>query len=296
VALNPDGTRIVIAETDLSNKDPKKWHRVVDLISREEVCRFDVGDGGVVSASLVFSSDGTVLAIGKPNNQISFWNASTGTLRNRTDVGGFVWDLAPFADGSGWIASVKGRLAKLDAATGTVTKQYGKEPVHASNTIISPSGSMIATYSKSSAKGKHEQNCISLWDAATGAALAEFELQRSSVGYKLIFSPDSRTLYSHENNAIIAWDLSNGTSRVVIQDKQVMAPALSPDGMLVAYYSNPELVIHDLVSGKDRRLRTQQFWPDSNPVFFPGGTLLATSSNSHFVIWDLALARPPAGK
>ncbi|VTU00296.1 nacht and wd domain protein : Putative nacht and wd domain protein OS=Botryotinia fuckeliana (strain BcDW1) GN=BcDW1_2130 PE=4 SV=1 [Gemmataceae bacterium] len=289
-ALSPDGTRIVIAETDLSFTDKKRWNRVVDLLSLEAVSRFDVGDGGVIGAGVVFSSDGSVLATGRPNGQVSVWDADKGTLRNRVDVGGYVWSLAPFPDGTGWVASVEGSPVKIDA-TGAVVKTYGPRAVHASLATVSPSGSMVAAYTRSGSPGKPTGG-ITLWDASTGARLAEFERQGLS-GIKLMFAPDGRTLYSHENDVVVAWDVPTGASRDVVRAKNMDVPELSPDGDLIAYYSDPELVLHHLGSGKQRRLRTKAYWPDSNPVFFPGGTLLATSSNSHFVVWDLALARPP---
>ena len=296
VALSPDGTRLVVAESDLSAKDPKNWHRVLDLVSSAEICRFDVGTGGALGAGLVFSADGAVLGVGKPDNRISLFDSATGTLRNRANVGGPIWSLASLSDGSGWVASVAGNLVKLHPTTGEIVKKYGKEPFQASRTVVSPSASMIATYSKSLSFGKPNEECISVWETATGNRLVEFDRRRSGVPSGLLFSPDSRVLYSLENNELVAWDLSNGGSRVVLQAKQIYDPVLSADGTLFAYYSDPELVIHDLASGKDRRLRTKQFWPDSNPRFFPGGTLLATSSNSHFVVWDLTLARPAVGK
>jgi WD40 repeat protein len=289
-ALSPDGTRIVIAETDLSFTDKKRWYRVVDLLSLEEVSRFDVGDGGVLGAGVVFSADGSLLATGRPNNQVSVWDAAKGTLRGRVDVGGYVWSLAPFPDGTGWVASVEGSPVKIDA-TGAVVKTYGPRAVHASRAIVSPSGSMVAAYTRSGTLAKQTES-LSVWHASTGARLAEFE-RRGLSGYQIMFAPDGRTLYSRESDSIVAWDLSTGTQRVVLEAKHMTAPALSPDGELLAYYSDPELVIHDLRSGKQRRLRsTKEWWPDTYPVFFPGGTLLATSSNSHFVVWDLALARP----
>ncbi|WP_439630241.1 WD40 repeat domain-containing protein [Gemmata sp.] len=288
-ALSPDGTRIVIAETDLSFTDKKRWHRVVELVSHGEVCRFDVGDGGVIGAGVVFSSDGGLLATGRPNNQVSVWDAAKGTLRSRVDVGGYIWSLAPFPDGTGWAASVEGSPVKIDA-TGAVVKTYGPRAVHAAYPTVSPSGAVVAAYTRSGPPAKQTES-LSVWDAATGARLTEFELQGLS-GSKIMFAPDGRTLYSHENDVVVAWDLSTGSSRVVVRAKNMGRPALSPDGEVLAYYSDPDLVVHEVGSGRQRRLRTKAYWPDSNPVFFPGGTLLATTSNSYFVVWDLALARP----
>jgi WD40 repeat protein len=288
--LSADGSRIAVSEASLSGGEANSWYRVVDLASGEEVTRFDAGPR--FSGAGRFSPDGAVFAVGTFDKGMKLWDAKTGELRQQVPAAKATWSLAPDAGGNGWVASQAGSLVRLDGGSGAVVKTYGTASMNAANPVASPSGSILVAYSNSTTPGKAGKTCISLWDSATGASLGELELKASTAGSKLIFSPDSRTLYSHESNTIVAWDLAARTSRTLMEAKQLDAPALSPDGRLLAYYSDPELVLRDLDSGRERRLRsTGRFSPDSNPVFFPGGALLGTTSNSFFVVWDVALSR-----
>ncbi len=219
------------------------------------------------------------------------WDAKTGQLRHRVHVGKHIWGLAPFVDGNDWIASLEGSLVRLDGSNGAIVKKYCDRSLNAGKPVVSPSESIIAAYANSRTPGNNNKKCISLWDSATGVRLGEFDLMASTFGSKLFFSPDGRTLYSHESDTIVAWDLATRTHRTVIEAKGMGYPSVSPDGRLLAYDSTPELVLHDLVSGRDRRLRST-LRLDTEPAFFPGGTLLTTTSDSHLVVWDVALSRP----
>lgn len=291
-AFSPDGRRIAVREHP-KDGDPKRWYRVVDLTSGEDACRFDAGPKSFGSGA--FSPDGTVFTLrSSDNGTYSLWDAKTGELRHRADAGRLTWSLKPEVKGTGWVASLSGRLVRLDGATGAVVKEFGTPSMNAAHVVVSPSGSIVAANSNFATlrPGRISQTCISLWDWATGAPLAELEFQGPS-SHRLLFSPDSRTLYSQESNTIVAWDLPTRTSRTLHQDKDMSAPVLSPDGVLLAYNASPDLVVRDLRSGRERRLRSSgRFSPDANPVFFPGGTLLATTSNSWFVVWDVARSRP----
>jgi WD40 repeat protein len=294
--ISPDGTRLLISEQILNsaNTDKAKWRRVHDLTSGEDVCRFDAGPGSRLSTA--FSPDGMVVAIGSFDKQITLWDATTGKVRKQFTFDKPVWEkVAYMPDGSGFVACLGGSLVLLDADTGTARRTFGDSSLNAAHAVLSPSGEVLAAYTKSQKSRSLE--CISIWDVATGGLIKELKPFGSI--HSLMFSPDGWIVYSLEWQSdgylLVAWDLSSGRHRFAIQAKRISNLVLSPDGRLASYYSDSELVVHNLVTGKERRLRSR-FGPDGNPAFFPGGTLLATTSNGNFVVWKVAEIEPASGQ
>lgn len=112
----------------------------------------------------------------------------------------------------------------------------------------------------------------------------------------IAFSPDGNTLATSNGSLaeVKLWDFPNGTKRKKLSDGIITKGAdnvlFSPDGTTLASYIYNDLLLRDIVTGKNRDLNGHT---DSvgGFAFSPDGKILASGSRDQTIIlWDVATA------
>jgi WD40 repeat protein len=116
----------------------------------------------------------------------------------------------------------------------------------------------------------------------------------------LAFSPDNKTLASGDSrNAIIVWDLSNGSGKAIEQSltRDILALAYSRNGTLASGGKDGAIILWDSKlwdSKKHRRLRDHE-GPVTALAFSPDSRILASGSEDRrIILWDVSTNRPVA--
>ena len=200
-----------------------------DLESLQEI---HVLERGLIYPGFVaFSPDGSTLALGLFDQQITLWDVTSGqpvyTLEgqeeNRTKRMDFSPDGALLA-----VGVIDGTVRLLDAARGNIVKilKYsGETDIH--DLAFSPDGSYLATGGRVPA--------VILWDVTSGEVARTFRLTDNAIS--MDFSPDGTILattggYEHE---VRLWDVESGNLlHSLPHNDQLSSVVFSPDGRLLA--------------------------------------------------------------
>jgi len=237
---------------------------------------------------VIFSPDGTLLAIASGDETVKLWETATGkefaTLKGHTDI---VLSVAFSPDGTRIASGSKDNTIKLwDSAT---LKELATLKGHTDKVLsvaISPDGTRIASGSK--------DNTIKLWEVSTGKELATVEGHIYSVDC-VAFSPDGTRLASSGESDIKLWDSVTGKELITFRGHpdiggQVTSIAFSPDGLrLVSGSHDKTIKLWDTATGKE--LSTLQGHKETveSVAFSLDGTRIASGSwDSTFKLWDSA--------
>jgi WD40 repeat protein len=200
-----------------------------DLESKQEI--HALGRGSPLPASVAFSPDGSVLALGLMEEQITLWDVATGQPlfsfeqqeENRTKSMDFSPDGALLA-----VGVIDGSVRILDVASGEIVNvlHYGGETdIH--DVTFSPDGKYLATGGRLLA--------VILWDVASGEVVRTFSLTDNSMS--MDFSPDGSILATAGGREyeVRLWDVESGTLlHSLPHDDQIAYIAFSPNGNLLA--------------------------------------------------------------
>ena len=173
-------------------------------------------------------------------------------------------------------------------------------PGQVNGLAFSPDGRRLATTGD-------EDVAARLWDAATGAAVAEFgtsrcHLVQQSAGAPA-FSPCGRWLAAlhreYLDSSLRVWDVAAGTAAATLSGKGWGAMAFLPgdppallhaDSNRLRWYTDPFATHADalvLNRGPDRKLPKA-----SRVVVSPDGARVATNGRPKCVVWDAATKKP----
>ena len=179
--------------------------------------------------SVVFSPDGTTLAVASTNQTVRLWDVATQTLlatleghRHLVSSVAFSPDGITLASGSFdstvklWDISTKTNIATLEGHVGYVN-----------SVAFSPDGTLLASGA--------EDGVIKLWDISTETNIAMLE---GHVGYvnSVAFLPNGTILASGSGDKTVKlWDVVTSENFVTMRGpKSVHSVAFSPDGTLLA--------------------------------------------------------------
>jgi WD40 repeat protein len=187
--------------------------------------------GSPFPGSVAFSPDGSVLALGLFERQITLWDVAGGqrlrSLETREENRTKSMDFSP--DGLMLAAGViDGTVRVFDVASGKIVRvlQYsGETDIH--HLMFSPDGKYLATGGRVPA--------IILWDVATGQVVRTFSLTDNSMS--VAFSPDGAILASAGGNEhkVRLWDVESGELLHALKHPDhLMRVAFAPDAMLLA--------------------------------------------------------------
>ena len=200
-----------------------------DLESLQEIHVLE--RGLIYPGSVAFSPDGSTLALGLFEKQITLWDVTSGQPvytfdrqeENRTKRMDFSPDGTLLA-----VGVIDGTVRLLDVASGDIVKvlKYsGETDIH--DLAFSPDGNYLATGGRVPA--------VILWDVTSGEVVRTFRLTDNAIS--MDFSPDGTILattggYEHE---VRLWDVESGNLlHSLPHNDQLYSVVFSPDGRLFA--------------------------------------------------------------
>ncbi len=240
VALAPDGRRAASAH----NGNVRVW----DPRTGEEFQRLPAPQGMLGRLALVFSPDGTTLAISGRGTSVNLWNTTTWkTEQTLTGLPSSPTDADYSIDGKLLITSCgDGTLRLWNVADGEPRWTIQGHEKAANAVVFSPDGRRVASC------GEDKQ--AKVWDALSGSELAAFSGHTTGVR-DLAFSPDGRTIAS-----VAGAYRGPNAAEVKLWDSMTGQP-------LTTYQGHTSLV--------------------TAVAYFPGGRRLATASDDRTIkLWD----------
>jgi WD40 repeat protein len=123
---------------------------------------------------------------------------------------------------------------------------------------------------------------IGLWNAISGEALQQLQLEENTQTDEVVFTPDGSQMVSAGLNGIIKfWDPATGQELLTIKAHQsfIWGLAISPDGHTVATAAGDETAsLWDIQTGERRLTLTGHTGAVNSVEFSPDGRQLITSS------------------
>jgi tRNA A-37 threonylcarbamoyl transferase component Bud32/uncharacterized protein with WD repeat len=231
------------------------------------------GDGLM---SVAWSPDGTRLASGALDGEITVWDVTTGDMLQANEehalgVSGMAWSPDGRLIAS---SSTDARVIIWDPSTGEPVV----EPVSPGESVWavawSPDGTLLAS-------GSHTGS-VDLWNTATGELVASLEAHTRPVG-SVAWSPDGTLLASaSRDGSVIVWDAVKGEPLRTFSEGvvELLSVAWSPDGeRLAAGARDQTITVWDAETGA-RELKLAGGTGEVDGVAWsPDGARLATVSN-----------------
>jgi len=192
-------------------------------------------------------------------------------------------------DSAPWASRVAERHFGVPLPRGAV-RRLGSAVFHPGRSFVvySPDGRILAS-------GGAEGWSTRLWDAATGEHLRKLDTN-SCEG--VVFSADSRLLFTAEMGKVRAWDLQTGKSTLELTgcggpDDFICCLAISEDGGTVAAGGKYVACVWDAKSGKVllKKEFTHGHWVRSVSLSRDGRILASTVDREGHALWNV-----PAGK
>ncbi|MDQ0753400.1 WD40 repeat protein/transcriptional regulator with XRE-family HTH domain [Streptomyces africanus] len=180
--------------------------------------------------TVLFSPDGTRLALIGHDGSVRIWHLSTGALHTAYPGHGEPVRTPVFSPDGRTLAVVHVRAGDeqvrlLDAATGRTQRTVKPGARMVLSLAFSPDGHTLAT--ASSAKG-----AVKTWNARTGQLQDSFSV--SGEVRSLAFSSDGGTLAASNERGVHLWDLATSQIRSTLPTRSHAAVAFSPDGRTLA--------------------------------------------------------------
>ena len=269
-AFSPDGTRLVTGSEDGTA-------RIWNVATGAEGTALK----GPVQISLVlFSPDGKrVLTLGI-NTQI--WDSASGVQLATLGSEDAFQDTAAFSpDGTRVVTGTydDGKVSIWNAETGVLVVPLEGPETTVRDVAFSPDGKRVVTAA--------DDGAARVWDAATGAQLAEMKHEKGVVS--AAFSPDGSLVATASLGAAAIWDAHMGARKFVLHhDGWVRWVAFSPDGKRVVTGSDDRTArIWNTATGKAMAVLTGHTASVRSAVFSLDGTRVLTASDDGTArIWD----------
>jgi WD40 repeat protein len=243
-----------------------------------------------------FSPDGTVLASGGADGNLTFWDVETGkALGDPVKPRGGVSDVCFTRDGKGLLSAGDG-VRLWDVARRQEVRKYeqpGGGNVY--RVVLSPDGRTLAGAGSGG---------VYLWDAARGKLrhrlLAE-EMDLEAPRVHLALLADGKTLLITMDELVRWWDLDTGKETSRNPWFSGIGSSLSADGRRLyrrsdqwrdRVFEKTEHVVTDLENGKElaRSSAPGDGWAHFNP---DGTRLLFVGKNGSLELWDPEMAERP---
>ena len=279
LAVNPQQDRIVTGSDD-------KTIRVWRLGSG--VSSLDVDRPGYQTVA-AYGPDGTVFLTAGYSRRIELWNAGTGDLSRRLDLGGDrSARLAAFSPDGSTIAVATGlgdpggdieggALLLLDALTGELFWEFELEGSEVPMSVgFSPDGQQIATLWTDGTARVH--------NGLDGSEVSTYVAEnppRVVSGDLAVFSPDDQMLAVADQTEVALWDPSNSrVLRSFDHDAPVRAIAFSPDGSSLAVGSSDATIrMWDVETGALEMTLKGHSGRIESVAFSPNGSFIVSSAD-----------------
>lgn len=228
-SLRMDSVDMADIDASHSNRFLASAEAIWDLQSMQEIHVLE--RGSPFPGSVAFSPDGSVLALGLFERQITLWDVASGQPvytferqeENRTKSMDFSPDGTLLA-----VGVIDGTVRLLDVDNGNIVrvlKYPGETDIH--HVAFSPDGKFLATGGRVPA--------VILWDAASGEVVRAFSLTDNAIS--MDFSPDGTILATAggREHEVRLWDVQSGSRlQSLPHNDQLTSVAFSPDGKLLA--------------------------------------------------------------
>jgi RNA polymerase sigma factor (sigma-70 family) len=247
------------------------------------------GSDGHARHPILFSPDGTRLAVCGPGASVTIWDPSK--ERSTAALVGHCHGNPPLAfspDGKIVFLAIgpfdgqeSGQVQLWDAHTGKFLRKFNTgEPVY--TLAVAPDGKSVAC-------GTPDQIIVSAVE--TGKELLRLEVKEMGAVVRVDLTPDGKSLIScGQDSKVRVWDLATKKARVVLESSSgIGALAVSADGKMLAIGTKYNVVrVWDVSTGKE--LSTQVDGHDA-PIlalsFSPDGRSLVTAgANDQSRLWD----------
>ncbi|MGV9238168.1 WD40 repeat domain-containing protein [Streptomyces nigra] len=177
--------------------------------------------------TMVFSPDGTRLAVVGVDGTLRLWHLSTGALRAGHDQ---PLRAVAFAPDGRTLAVVAieddgDRVTLLDTTTGRAQRTIEPGARSPLSLAFSPDGRTLATVSTGN-------GAVETWDTRTGSLQDKFTA--GGAVSAAAFGSDGRTLALSGERGVHLWDLATDRRRLTVPARAAAAVAFSPDGRTLA--------------------------------------------------------------
>jgi WD40 repeat protein len=323
LAFTGDGKTLVSADVQLAPPDSKHVRGTVrfwDMCSPPERATLLAHPGPVQALS--FTADGKTLAAGSIM-ETKFWDVVTGEQRRIFPHGQIVARPALTPDGKTLVAGsaehddqgrpLPGQLIAWDVATGKERLRVPANSGAISALALAPDGKTVAVGGLCWDDKLHSHVVpgeVKVYDLDTGEERFRCDgIVGQESGNVLGFSANGRLLAVDIDDklgvAIDVWDVTTGRKRATLSGHrgEVWGVAFSPDSKLLASvggvqnaetrsYTEGEIKLWDVATGKDRAGFDRQTHPVTAVAFAPDGKTFATGSTDGSVrLWDAATGK-----
>lgn len=127
---------------------------------------------------------------------------------------------------------------------------------------------------------------IQIWDTKLSKMLSELPGHRGSVS-RLIYSPDGKTLVSNDRSSFRVWQHGKGGFELKFESesRQAGLAQIAPDGSCLAFAEQNDVVLLNLESLKQTRLKGHEKWVTDVCFFGDGKALLSSSEDGTVRKW-----------
>jgi WD40 repeat protein len=294
LAISPDGKKL--ATLGHSNR-VELWEAATDRL----LARFQVQGQPFHAASLTFSADGKVLAVGNhgfgKKSTVYAWQVPTGKqlgpfepLQNHQVKVALAPDgkiLATWgyyhAPGAQQDREPAQTIQFWDLATGKEQRRLrvgGTGYTQVVFTAFAPDGQKLAVATNSAT--------IGLWDIQTGKELRKF-VGRRGLGAVVQFSPDGKTLAAATvDGAVHLWETATGKRLALAEGPKCRFSSLAfvPDGRVLACgIDGQAIAVWDVTNGQVLSPATGHRQGITSLAFSKGGREVITAGNDSMVCW-----------
>lgn len=192
--------------------------------------------------TMVFSPDGTRLALVGANGSLRIWHLATGTLHTLRTSHDPLLRAVTFAPDGRTLAVVTieargDRVVLLDAATGHARHTMKPKGAFTSALVFSPDGHTLAT-------ANYGGSAVATWDVASGRLLDDFDVGASVAS--LAISLDGRALAVGSAQGVRLWDLATRQYRLTLPTGSSANVTFSPDGRTLAVTTGGSVALWDI--------------------------------------------------
>ena len=244
---------------------------------------------------LCFSPNGKILAVGRGDWRVSFWDWETGIEREFSlpfhprPVVQFHMDSTfhgSFSPDGKWFVAGASSLEPLGVFEATTGREVHRLARFARTSIVSPDNKFLAVCSwKNDRDGR--ETVIRLFELASGKEVAQFPFGTEDPYYSLAFSPDGKILACGFSDRSCLLDLTNG--RVLHRlSGRPFAVAFSANGKTLVASAGHRIRFWDVATGRERHNRPGEFGYSPVLAVSPNGRLLASGDwmEQTVSLWD----------